>query len=65
LIGKSRPEVAAMLGPAEIRGVTSEIRYQLRQEFDALDPIAGDDLVLRFDNLSRVEHAEIVKWKRR
>jgi hypothetical protein len=59
LIGKSRAEVEAILGPAET------MRYPLRREFDNFDAIAGDDLVLDFDASSKVAHAEIVKWKRK
>lgn len=65
LIGKSRSHVEAILGRAVVGDAPSEMFYPLRQEFDVIDPIAGNDLVLKLDSSSIVVHAEIVKWKRK
>jgi len=65
LIGKSRSQVEAILGPAEDGNAVWEMHYPVRREFDNFDPVAGDDLVLKLDTSSQVVHAEIAKWKRK
>ncbi|HEX9960614.1 MAG TPA: hypothetical protein VGB00_06770 [Pyrinomonadaceae bacterium] len=67
LIGKSRPELLAMLGEYvddSLADSKKEIKYELEQIYGSnIDPIAIESLKITFDSVDKVEKAEIEFYK--
>jgi len=62
LIGLSHNRMLQLLGDPTNYGDSTKTWYELSQEFDSIDPIAGKDLVITFNTDSIITNATIREW---
>jgi len=62
LIGLSHNRMLQLLGDPTNYGDSTKTWYELSQEFDSIDPIAGKDLVITFNKDSIITNATIREW---
>jgi hypothetical protein len=64
LIGLTNKQMYQLLGRPWSNYYSDSVKkpYQLKVEYDMIDPISGKDLIITFNKDSIITHAEIKEW---
>lgn len=67
LIGLSRDETLALLGPPDryVDPQRHELEYRVDMDFDTIDPVYTKSLRITLDETDTVAHWRIVEWRKR